>query len=206
MNLIETITGPGATRPTSTLPVSESRRLSAREILRTSGVDEDRPAIGFGAGSTNSLAKRWPAANFARLADMLQASLGGNVILLGARNETDVSRSVADASACDIIDLTGTTDLGMATAILSELDLFISNDMGLAHIAAAVGTRTAVIFGPTNDVTTRPLGPQVEIIRERVECSPCMLRECPIDHRCMNRISPERIFETAAKMLETRHQ
>ncbi|HLA96296.1 MAG TPA: hypothetical protein VK612_11290, partial [Pyrinomonadaceae bacterium] len=55
---------------------------------------------------------------------------------------------------------------------------------------------------PTNHITTRPLGENVEVIREPVECSPCMLRECPIDHRCMTRISPERVFESAVKMLE----
>lgn len=206
LNLIETVTGTAPANVDPALPVSEARRLSAREILLSSGADENRPVIGFGAGSTNSLAKRWPAANFAHLADMLQADLGASIVFLGAENEGGVSRSVADASRSNPIDLTGKTDLGTATAILSELDLFISNDMGLAHIAAAVGTPTIVIFGPTNDVTTRPLGPRVEVIREPVECSPCMLRECPIDHRCMTRISPERVFETAAKMLETRHQ
>ena len=206
LNLIETITGTAPTKIDPALPVSDARRLTAREILCSSGADENRSVIGFGAGSTNSLAKRWPAANFAGLADRLQAELGANIVLLGAENESGVSRSVADGSRSNLIDLTGKTDLGTATAILSELDLFISNDMGLAHIAAAVGTPTIVIFGPTNDVTTRPLGPRVEIIREPVECSPCMLRECPIDHRCMTRISPERVFESAAKMLETRHQ
>ena len=108
--------------------------------------------------------------------------------------------------AGSLFDLTGKTDLATATAILSGLDLFISNDMGLAHIAAAVGTPTIVIFGPTNENTTRPLGPFVEIIREPVECSPCMLRDCPIDHRCMTRITSERVFESAEKILETQAQ
>lgn len=206
LNLIEHVAGIQSESSDATLPVSTEQRKAARETLFAEGVTEKEPVVGFGAGSTNSLAKRWPAANFAKLADRLSNDLKASVVLLGTENESDVAESVVSASNTRLVDLTGKTDLGTATAILSELDLFISNDMGLAHIAAAVGTPTIVIFGPTNDITTRPLGANVEIIREPVECSPCMLRECPIDHRCMTRISPERVFETAAKMLETRHQ
>lgn len=188
------------------LQVSAERRNDARKMLTDSGVSDGRKLVGFGAGSTNSLAKRWPAENYSRLADQLSTEQNADVILLGNENEADVSRSVLEASKEKHIDLTGQTDLATATAILSEIDLFVSNDMGLAHIAAAVGTPTIVIFGPTNENTTRPLGKYVEIIREPVECSPCMLRECPIDHRCMTRISPERVFESASKMLETQER
>jgi len=78
---------------------------------------------------------------------------------------------------------------------LSEIDLLVSNDMGLAHLAPAVGTKTVVIFGPTNPVTTRPFSDQASVISAGVECSPCMLRECPIDHRCMTRVSADEVFE-----------
>jgi heptosyltransferase-2 len=205
LNLVQHLSGSSAQRTDTELTVSEERRKAARGKLVEAGAREGKSIIGFGAGSTNSRAKRWPTMNFALLADLL-TDAGSAVFLLGAADESDVSAAVASAAKFQLTDLTGKTDLANATAILSELDLFVSNDMGLAHIAAAVGTPTIVIFGPTNDVTTRPLGPRVEIIREPVECSPCMLRECPIDHRCMTRISPERVFETAAKMLETRHQ
>ncbi len=203
LHLIDTLGSASESNDQLELTVSTERRSEARTKLVDSGVRDGRKIVGIGAGSTNSLAKRWPAENFSRLADLLTVEQDADVILLGSETESDVSRSVLEASKEKHIDLTGQTDLAMATGILSELDLFISNDMGLAHIAAAVGTSTIVVFGPTNEVTTRPLGPYVEIIREPVECSPCMLRECPIDHRCMSRISPERVFETASKMLET---
>jgi len=188
------------------LQVSQERRNEALQFLIAAGVRTSRSVVGLGTGSTNSRAKRWLAENFARLADLLSTQSNTDVVLLGGKDETDVSRTVLAAASEPHINLTGKTDLATATAILSELDLFISNDMGLAHIAAAVGTPTIVIFGPTNENTTRPLGSFVEIVRERVECSPCMLRDCPIDHRCMTRISPERVFETAAKILETQAQ
>lgn len=188
------------------LNVSDQRRADARKLLSELGVRENARTVGIGPGSTNSLAKRWPTANFAKLADRLSFEADSDVVLLGSEQEVEVSKAVLDAAQEKHIDITGRTELGAATAILSSLDLFISNDMGLAHIAAAVGTPTIVIFGPTNENTTHPLGSAVEIIREPVDCAPCMLRECPIDHRCMTRITPERVFESAVKMLETHLQ
>lgn len=182
------------------LAVSESRRAKARKTLVDAGLDPAKPTIGFGVGSTNSTAKRWGEENFAQLADLIVSS-GANIVLLGAREEIEISAQVAALATADIIDLTGKTDLAAASALLAEIDLFVSNDMGLAHLAAAVGTKTLVIFGPTNEVTTRPFASNTFVIREDVECSPCMLRVCPIDHRCMTRISPETVYDKVLGML-----
>ena len=187
--------------PKSDLIVSKDRRRAAQAFLGHAGIDFSKKLVTFGAGSTNSMAKRWGEDKFAELGRRLHTELNANVVLLGAPDETDVSRQVCALAGVDLIDLTGSTDLAMATAILAESDLFVSNDMGLAHVAAAVGTKTMVIFGPTNEDATRPFGPNAEVVRHHVECSPCMLRECPIDHRCMTRISTERVFELAKKEL-----
>jgi len=186
------------------LDVSAGRRTEAFELIKTFFADTTKPTIGFGAGSTNSMAKRWPAASFANLADMLATELKASIVLFGSAVEQDVAKELKGIANVELVDLTGKTDLSQATALLSVLDLFVSNDMGLAHISGAVGTPTLTIFGPTNATTTRPLGENVEIVRENVECSPCMLRVCPIDHRCMTRIKPEMVFETARLMLQNR--
>lgn len=199
LNLIETYSN--ETNENS-LAVSDERKIDARRFLVEKGVETAKPIIAFGAGSTNSLAKRWPAENFATLSDMIATETGSTPVFMGSQDEADVIRKIAISAQQPFVDLCGKTDLATATAILSIADVFISNDMGLAHIAAATGTPTIVIFGPTKDETTRPLGPHVEIIRERVDCSPCMLRDCPIDHRCMTRIQPHRVLESALKMLE----
>ena len=185
----------------SSLPVSDERRMKARERMAEAGADLAKPLIGLGVGSTNSDAKRWGEAKYAELANLFSGSIDSNLLMFGSKEETEVAGQVAALTEPDVIDLTGSTDLAMATAMLAELDLFISNDMGLAHLAAAVGTKTLVVFGPTNDVTTRPFGENARIIRHPVECSPCMLRKCPIDHRCMTRLAPETVFETAMEML-----
>ena len=190
---------PGQTlsAPDISLDISSERRDSARRFLVSKGVSSTKPTIALGVGSANSRAKRWPAESYAKLNDYCQIELNANVILMGAANETDVAAEVTRLSKYQPIDLSGKTSLEAAAAVLSEVDLLISNDMGLTHVAPAVGTRTFVIFGPTDPETTRPYSENVTVIRKMVECSPCMLRDCPIDHRCMTRVSVEDVFDQA---------
>jgi heptosyltransferase-2 len=103
------------------------------------------------------------------------------------------------------IFLTGVTALAESVAILSVIDALVTNDTGPAHIAAALGCPTFVIFGPTIPATTRPFA-NAEIIRKPPDCAPCMLRDCPIDHRCMTAISPEEVFEVVRLQLLNRTQ
>lgn len=181
--------------PRIDLAVSDERREKARKTLEENGVDLSKKTVALGVGSTNSRAKRWQAESYAALNDLLQNELNANVLLVGAKDEAAVSAEVFAKSGKKPIILTGKTNLAEAVAVLSEIDLLVSNDMGLAHIAPAVGTETIVIFGPTNEKTTQPIGS--EIIRKTVDCAPCMLRDCPIDHRCMTRISAEEVFAKA---------
>ncbi len=181
------------------LPISEQRQLEARKLLENYGVDFSKKIIALGVGSTNSRAKRWESESYAKLNDLLQQELNANVLLIGTKDELDVSNDVAEKSHLKPLILTGKTSLSEAIAILKQVDLLVSNDMGLAHIAPAIGTKTLTIFGPTRSETTQPIGS--EIIRKDVECSPCMLRDCPIDHRCMTKISPLEVFEKVKKML-----
>ncbi len=187
--------------PRFELDVSEERKANARQILTKNGVDLSKKIVAFVAGSTNSRAKRWQTGSFAVLNDKIQNELNANVILIGAKDEREVSQEVFEKSLIKPIILTGKTNLAEATAILSVCDLLISNDTGPAHISAALGTKTLIIFGPTNPKTTQPW--HSEIIRKDVECSPCMLRDCPIDHRCMTRISPQEVFKKAAGFLQS---
>ena len=187
--------------PRFELNVSEKRKAKARKFLARNGVDLSKKFVVFCAGSANSPAKRWETESFAKLGDRLKSDLDAEVVLDGAKNEVEISQTVAAAMQTKPIVLTGKTSLAEGMAILSVADLLVSNDTGPAHISAALGTKTLVIFGPTNPLTTQPLGS--EIIRKDVECSPCNFRECPIDHRCMTRISADDVFEKAAELLAT---
>lgn len=192
--------------PDTSLEVSDERIAAARAKLAILGACPAKPTVALGVGSTNSRAKRWPAERFAQLNDRLWSELEANVILVGSKSEKDVAAEVAGSCGKPPIDLTGNTDLAEAVAMLAAVDLLISNDMGLAHIAPAVGTGTITIFGPTNPETTRAFSENAEIIRKIVECSPCMLRDCPIDHRCMIRISVDEVFEAAREKLSLNYE
>src|SRR5436305_7970541 len=190
--------------PQTGLVVSDERRQEAREFLRESGARLERTLVALCPGSTNSRAKRWPAERFAALADSLVERSGAEVVLIGAGEELDVSEEVARRMRKRPVVLTGRTDLGQTVAVLSVADLLVTNDTGPAHVAAAVGCPVVVIFGPTNPVTTRPLSMPAEVVRVPPDCAPCMLRDCPIDHRCMTAITAEDVYARAARALEAR--
>jgi heptosyltransferase-2 len=187
--------------PAANLAVTNERRAEAKSFLQAQGVRAGRPLIALCPGSINSRAKRWSAESYAALGDRLKANIDAEVVLIGSAGELPVSLEVSDRMKQPPLILTGKTDLALAVAILEQADLLITNDTGPAHVAAALGKPTLVIFGPTNPLTTRPLSDAAEIIRIPPDCAPCMLRDCPIDHRCMTAITAETVFERAVKML-----
>jgi heptosyltransferase-2 len=167
-------------------------------------VQNGRTLVGLCPGSINSRAKRWPVERFAALGDRLIKELDADVLVIGSPDELDVSVDLRSRMKKAPIVLTGKTDLAQAVALLSVVDLLVTNDTGPAHIGSALNRPTLVIFGPTNPLTTRPLSTGAEILRHPPDCAPCMLRECPIDHRCMTAITPDEVFARAVAMLETR--
>jgi heptosyltransferase II len=188
------------TEPQFALHVSEERKETARRLLVEEGGDVTKPIVLLCPGSINSRAKRWPAERYAALADRL-AQGGFTVALIGSPGELSVSEEVAAHAQSPATMLTGKTTVAEAVALISIADVLITNDTGPAHIGAALKTRTLVIFGPTNPLTTYPMSPNAEIIRHPPDCAPCMLRDCPIDHRCMTAIMPDEVFErTVAAM------
>jgi heptosyltransferase-2 len=187
--------------PVFDLPVSMRRRETARHMLTQSGGHAGQPVAVLCPGSVNSRAKRWPAERYAELADRFSEA-GLDVVLVGSPGEIDVSNEVGDRASHKPILLTGKTTVADIVALISIADLVVTNDTGPAHIGAALGTPTLVIFGPTNPLTTYPLSPHAELIREPPDCAPCMLRDCPIDHRCMTAISVDEVFRRAMAMHE----
>ncbi len=147
------------------LEVAAERREAAREMLGRAGVRNGQKVVALGPGSRNSLAKRWPAEEFGRLADRLAVNLDVSVVLVGGPDEKEVASAVAAAATRRPIDLIGQTTLDEVTAVLSVADLMVSNDMGLAHVAPAVGTPTIAVFGPTDPETTRPFGENAVVVR-----------------------------------------
>jgi heptosyltransferase-2 len=192
-----------ATEPRFDLRVSEDRKRKAFDLLLEHGARVNVPLALLCPGSVNSRAKRWPAQRYAALADHLVES-GANVALIGSPGELDVTQEVCKHAQRQLVVLTGKTTIAEATAVISIADVLVTNDTGPAHIGAALSTPTLVIFGPTNPLTTYPLSSKAEIIRRAPDCAPCMLRDCPIDHRCMTGIAPEEVFARASALISRR--
>jgi len=183
------------------LELTESKGEDARKLLFQSGLTNESSIIAICPGSINSRAKRWPAERFAKLGDEL-IEQGKQVLLIGSQDEEDVTAAVTSRMRNSPVVLTGKTTLDQLIGILSISDLVVTNDTGPAHIAASLGRPTLVIFGPTNPLTTRPFSSQAEILRHPPDCAPCMLRDCPIDHRCMTAITVEEVLEHSLALLK----
>jgi heptosyltransferase-2 len=186
------------------LKVSVAAAESAESALRKAGVRSRThtvPRIAFGPGAAYGSAKCWPAERYALLADRLIADFDADVIIFGAASERGVAQRIASALRRGVLNLAGETRIGELPALLAACDLFIGNDSGAMHVAAAVGLPVVAVFGPTDANGTSPLTPRLTLVQQRVSCSPCFLRHCPVDHRCMTRIEVERVYEAARKWL-----
>ena len=115
------------------------------------------------------------------------------MILFGTAAEAPVSNAIIAGMKRKPIDLTGKTAIGDLPALLSQCQLFLGNDSGAMHVAAAVGLPVVAIFGPTDPFGTAPVTPRFTIVQDKPYCSPCFLRRCPTDHRCMKSITPEMV-------------
>ena len=180
------------------LHVPEEKRRSADEYLRKSGVRRGALRIAIGAGASYGSAKCWPPSRFAEVANRLQSGVDAEVILLGTAAEASVSTAISAEMRRPAIDLTGKTAIVDLPALLSQCHLFIGNDSGAMHVAAAVGLPVVAVFGPTDPSGTAPITPRSSIVQQKPYCSPCFLRRCPTDHRCMTAVTADMV-ESAAR-------
>lgn len=178
----------------------------ARQLLRDIGLDLDEPFVVFAPGAAYGRAKQWLPERFAELADQIINQRGWSVVMVGSQADRpaceEISRRLPNRGTRinRLIDFCGKSDLATLAGVLSQATAVVSNDSGAMHLAGAVGTKVIAIFGPTNEARTSPLSagadaPAPVVITHDVFCRPCMLRECPIDHRCMRRIASQRVFE-----------
>jgi heptosyltransferase-2 len=181
------------------LNVPEQNRRRAAEFLLASGARAHAVRIAVGAGASYGSAKCWPPDRFAEVLNRLKPSMDADVILFGTGAETSVSTAIASGLRQLPIDLTGKTATGDLPALFSQCHLFVGNDSGAMHVAAAVGLPVVAVFGPTDPHGTAPVTPRCTIVQQKPYCSPCFLRCCPTDHRCMTAVTP-RMVESAARL------
>jgi heptosyltransferase-2 len=183
------------------LAVGVEAGREADRLLQDLGVETGEACIAVNPGSVYGSAKRWPAGRFAAVADALAETHQARVLLIGSTRERDVLEAMAGRMCRPPIRLGGRTDLATLAAVLKRARLLLSNDTGAMHVAAAVGTPVLAVFGPTDADATGPLGPDSRVVREPVPCSPCLLRECPIDHRCMVGVGIAQVLRATEELL-----
>ncbi|HSB09827.1 MAG TPA: lipopolysaccharide heptosyltransferase II [Blastocatellia bacterium] len=187
------------------LHCTDEQRKRAILLLEESGIGAGQHStariVAINPGATNSRAKRWPAQRFAATADRLAERDGFQTIIIGAEGDLEVAREVASLMRARAVILAGQTSIAELKGLLSCASLVVSNDTGTAHVSAALGVPTVVVFGPTEHVSTRPLSEVARVVRHDVECSPCMLRDCPIDHRCMTRVEVDDVYRASRSLM-----
>jgi heptosyltransferase II len=179
------------------LDVSDAHCRQAEETLSSAGARRNVPRIAIGAGASYGSAKCWPPDRFADFVNRFRSHTDADIILFGTATEQKVSDAIAAGIQGPSISLVGKTEIADLPALLSRCQLFVGNDSGAMHVAAAVGLPVVAIFGPTDPHGTAPITPRCTVVQEKPYCSPCFLRRCPIDHRCMISVRPEAV-ETAA--------
>jgi heptosyltransferase-2 len=191
-------------------PESDAIRLDGIGEARTAGARHlaslgiTGPVIGISPGAAYGNAKRWLPERFAEVAQA-SSPVCRSVILFGSASEQPLCETVAlplRRSGIDVRNLAGATSLREFIDLAAACRLFLTNDSGGMHVASALGVPTVAVFGATDDTTTGPTGPLARVIRAHAECSPCLLRECPIDHRCMTAVTVERVAAAALHLWE----
>ena len=183
----------------------ESARMAQR--LADAGIGPSDQVIGVNPGSTYGHAKRWVPDRYAEVVNRLlkdrqsDIAAGVGVAILGAKGEEQLGQEIAKQIKTRTVVCSGHTTVREMMALVKRCQLFLTNDTGPMHVAAAFNVPLVAVFGPTDWQTTSPYGADAKLVRQPVSCSPCLLRECPIDHRCMTGVTVDQVYAAALQHL-----
>jgi heptosyltransferase-2 len=193
-----------------TLPENDCIRLEGAPAARDAGRERFRDlgmsgiVIGMSPGAAYGTAKRWLPERFAEAGARLAREWNAAVAIFGSKDERalgdGIRAQIASETSQPVHNFAGETTLAEYINLAAACSVYLTNDSGGMHIASALGVPTIAVFGATDDTATGPTGPLARVVREPVECSPCLKRECPIDHRCMTRVGVERVVREALEV------
>ena len=187
--------------PQISLPLTQEEKAKAKEMLLSLNVNLKQHLIIISPGASYGTSKRWLPEKYAELAVLLQERKKGEILIIGSKDEAQLAESIASFMSKKPINLTGKTGLRLLAGLISNADLFITNDSGPMHLANALKIPVIAIFGPTDPNLTGPFQEPAAVIKKDVPCWPCSYRECPFDHRCMINIDPEEVFRACQEFL-----
>ena len=205
-DLLKPLGGQGPAPAPRLFVTPEESALIARR-LADAGIGAADLVIGVNPGSTYGHAKRWLPDRYAEVVNRVvkdtQSRSGARVgvAILGAKGEEPLGKAIADQIKTRSVVCSGQTTVRELMALVKRCQLFLTNDTGPMHVAAAFNVPLVAIFGPTDWQTTSPFGVDAQLVRQPVSCAPCLLRECPIDHRCMTGVTVEQVHGAAVRHL-----
>ena len=202
LQIIEHLAGRRSSKDAdASLVVNAAERAWADAWLREQGLAAGAPLLAVAPGAAYGSAKAWPADRFRALVRSWgEARPGTAVLLLGGPAERETAAAVAAGQPGRVLDLAGRLSLRRSIAVLSRCRLFIGNDSGLMHIAAALALPVVAVFGPTEPGRTSPLAGSFRLLHHGADCAPCRHRECPTDHRCMAAVTSNDVLAAAEEL------
>ncbi|MCI1279394.1 MAG: lipopolysaccharide heptosyltransferase II [Nitrospira sp.] len=205
-DLLKPLGGQGpAPSPRLFVTPDESALIAGR--LADAGIGPSDLLIGVNPGSTYGHAKRWLPDRYAEVVNRVMKNAQNRsgarvgVVILGAKGEEPLGKTIADQIKTRTVVCSGQTTVRELMALVKRCQLFLTNDTGPMHVAAAFQVPLVAVFGPTDWQTTSPFGVDAKLVRQPVSCAPCLLRECPIDHRCMTGVTVEQVYAAAVHHL-----
>jgi len=183
--------------------VTPQEQAQADAFLVQAGMNAGEPVAGLNPGATFGTAKRWLPERFAELSRRLFDEQGMRSLLVGGPGEVALGRRIAALSDGRAVNLCGRTNLREAMVLIDRCRFFITNDSGLMHVAAALNKPQLAIIGPTDFIATGPSNPHSRLVRVPGACdlSPCLKADCPIDHRCMTRVTVDLVMAELQTLL-----
>jgi heptosyltransferase-2 len=192
---------------TAATRVAASALLAGRRPRQAGQATRETRLIAFAPGAAYGAAKQWPPDRVAAVMARLISERRATCVVVGAGHDRPTWRAIeswlsvhAREAMPHVIDLVGRTTIDSLAGVLAACDVLVANDSGAMHLGAALGRPVVAIFGPTDERATRPIGTQT-LVTASAFCRPCLLRDCPIDHRCMTRISVDTVCAAVSRQL-----
>jgi heptosyltransferase-2 len=158
--------------------------------------------IGIAPGAGYGPSKLYPIERYAKVLNRLVEAHECRILIINSPKEADLAQALSSQLRRPAIRLDDQrVDLNVLKSLVKRLSLLITNDTGPRHIAVAFDKPVVVVFGPTSTAYTDVNLERQVIVRQEVECSPCQLKVCPTDHRCMTRLEPEKVYQAAETLI-----
>jgi heptosyltransferase-2 len=184
------------------LTVTPEEDMATDARLAECGIEKDDFLLCINPGAAYGSAKRWYPDRFAAVANELARRWRAKIVITGSSSEAVMAGEIESILGGQCLNLSGKTSVRELIALIKRCNFIITNDSGPMHVAAAFDVPLVAIFGPTDNTTTSPFSNCAEVVRKEADCAPCLLRECPTDHRCMAAVTVDDVVGAAVSLCE----